>query len=57
VAELRAYEAELDSRIKMEEDSAPERACLEKVLGLRRRFRVNKKKPPHEQYEKLHGTI
>lgn len=57
IADERAYLEELHRIVKREEESYPERACVEKLLRLRARFRVNKKKPPNEQLEKLQEAI
>ena len=46
--EERAYLEEVDRQIGRDEVNAPEKAQLEKVLRLKRRFRINKEKAPAE---------
>jgi hypothetical protein len=42
-AEEKAYEDEVQRQIARDEVACPERAQLEKVLRLKRRFRVNRR--------------
>lgn len=48
VDEEQAYLEEVHRQIARDEVNAPEKAQLEKVLRLKRRFRVNKEKAPGE---------
>lgn len=48
VDEEQAYLEEVNRQIAKDEINAPEKAQLEKVLRLKRRFRVNKDKAPGE---------
>lgn len=57
IADERAYLEELHRIVKREEETHPEKALVEKILRLRARFRINKKKPPYEQLEKLQNDI
>jgi hypothetical protein len=52
-AEARAYEEEVVRQIARDESACPERAQLEKVLRLKRRFRVIKTATTTAQIERL----
>lgn len=57
-ADERAYEEEVNREIaQLMESEEPERGQLEKILRLKRRFRVNKTKSAVEQFDKLMSEI
>lgn len=53
----RVWREEVEKQIAKDEVYAPERAQLEKVVQLRRRFRVDKKCSAPEQMERLKTEI
>lgn len=57
LAEDRAYEEEVMRQIAKDEEFCPERAQLEKVLRLKRRFRVSKSAPAEAQMQRLQQEI